>query len=218
MYPSVSQPVSAPASTADRILALLKAQGPLSAAELGKALEVTGEAARQQLHRLARHGLVASSSQAQGVGRPVKVWQLTPDGHRRFPDKHAGLLVQVLEHVQDALGDAALEQIIAARESQTRRSYLDVLGQARTLEERVTLLARTRTNEGYMCEARPVDAHTWFLVENHCPIGAAARQCRQLCQSELHLFRSVLGDDVQIERTEHIQSGGQRCTYRISVS
>lgn len=218
MYPSVSQPVSAPASTADRILALLKAQGPLSAAALGKALVVTGEAARQQLHRLARRGLVASSSQAQGVGRPVKVWQLTSDGHSRFPDKHAGLLVQMLQHVRDTLGETALEQVIAARENQTRRNYLEALDSAHTLEERIRLLAHTRTNEGYMCEAHPAKEGAWLLVENHCPIGAAARQCGELCQSELHLFRAVLGDNILIERTEHIQSGGQRCTYRISGS
>jgi predicted ArsR family transcriptional regulator len=31
----------------------------------------------------------------------------------------------------------------------------------------------------------------------------------------LELFRSVLGDDVSVEREEHLLSGGARCTYRL---
>src|SRR5438270_669056 len=58
-----------PRPAADRLLALLKTGGPRTAAELGAALGVTGEAARQQLVKLAADGLVEARSETHGVGR-----------------------------------------------------------------------------------------------------------------------------------------------------
>jgi predicted ArsR family transcriptional regulator len=52
-------------------------------------------------------------------------------------------------------------------------------------------------------------------VEHHCPIADAARACSGFCSSELELFRAVLGDDVVVERTQHLLAGDQRCAYRI---
>jgi predicted ArsR family transcriptional regulator len=52
------------------------------------------------------------------------------------------------------------------------------------------------------------------LVENHCPVCAAARACQDLCRSELDIFRAVLGG-AAVERTDHIVAGARRCAYRI---
>src|SRR5215475_11006301 len=62
---------------ADRFLVLLKTRGPQTAADLGKAASVTGEAARQQLVRLAADGLVVATTEPGGIGRPAQVWSLT---------------------------------------------------------------------------------------------------------------------------------------------
>ena len=51
---------------------------------------------------------------------------------------------------------------------------------------------------------------SFLLVENHCPICAAAAACQGLCRSELAIFRAVLGDDVTVERTDHILAGARR--------
>ncbi len=55
----------------------------------------------------------------------------------------------------------------------------------------------------------------FLLIENHCPICAAARACQGLCRSELAIFRAVLGPDVSVERIEHIPTGARRCAYRV---
>jgi predicted ArsR family transcriptional regulator len=53
-----------------------------------------------------------------------------------------------------------------------------------------------------------------LLVENHCPICAAASVCAGFCRSELETFRAVLG--AKVEREEHILLGARRCAYRIT--
>src|SRR5262245_14778728 len=90
---------------ADRFLVLLKTRGPQTAAELGKATGVTGEAARQQLVRLAADGLVVATTEPRGVGRPAQLWSLTEAGNARFPDAHAELTAQLLRSIRVQLGE-----------------------------------------------------------------------------------------------------------------
>ena len=66
-----------------------------------------------------------------------------------------------------------------------------------------------------MAEYAAAGEGCWRLVQSHCPIGVAAKHCLQLCALEPRLFRAILGEDVSIERTEHIQEGGRRCVYEI---
>ena len=54
-----------------------------------------------------------------------------------------------------------------------------------------------------------------LLVENHCPICAAAKACQQFCRSELRVFQEALGDDVTVERVDHILAGARRCAYLV---
>ena len=54
----------------------------------------------------------------------------------------------------------------------------------------------------------------YMLVENHCPICAAATACAGFCRSELETFRAALG--AEVERSEHILLGARRCAYRIT--
>ena len=205
-----------PRSTAERLLALLKSRGPQTAAELGAALGTTGENARQQLIKLAADGLATAQTTAQGVGRPTQVWRLTERGHARFPDGHAELTVSLLRGVREVLGAETLDQLIAAREDQMRVAYGAALATAQDVEARLTALAEIRTGEGYMAEWRPAeDGDGWLLVENHCPICAAAAFCQGFCRAELTIFQEALGPDCTVERDEHILLGARRCAYRV---
>lgn len=198
---------------ADRILLLLKTRGPQTAADLGAALGTTGEAARQQLTKLASDGLVEARSEPKGVGRPAQVWHLTAAGHARFPDAHADLTVQLIGTIRTALGPEALDRLICAREEETARRYGAELEGATGLRERVEKLAAIRSREGYMAEWRE-DGGDLLLIENHCPICAAAAACQGFCRSELDVFRAALGG-ASVEREEHIVGGDHRCVYRI---
>ncbi|MEQ8601002.1 MAG: metalloregulator ArsR/SmtB family transcription factor [Devosia sp.] len=212
---SLENAVWSPRSPAERILMVLKMHGALSAAALGKSLGTTSEAARQQLQRLADEGLVEATSAAGGVGRPTQLWSLAPAAQARFPDTHAALTVQLLDIVRDHLGENVLDTIITARETDTRSAYEAAIGATTDLKSRVAALADLRSQEGYMAAWTELPDGSMLLVENHCPICAAATACQGFCRAELDVFRSVLGPEVEVERQEHIVSGGRRCTYAI---
>lgn len=200
--------------TADRILQLLKRNGARTADQLGEALAMTGMGARRHLDRLVRDGLVRGFDRVEGVGRPRKLWTLTEKGHLRFPDAHAELTAKLIGDVRRLFGEEGLDRLIAERERDMRQNYESALKEKTKLEERVEELAALRTREGYMARAER-DGDGMLLIEDHCPICAAAETCQSFCRSELSIFRMVLGADVLIERTEYLLEGGRRCAYRI---
>jgi predicted ArsR family transcriptional regulator len=151
------------------------------------------------------------------VGRPTQLWSLTPAAQARFPDTHAALTVQLLDIIRSRLGADALESVIAAREADTRAAYETAVAAAPDLETRVAALADLRSQEGYMAAWTTEPDGSLLLVENHCPICAAATACQGFCRAELEVFRSVLGPDVTVERVEHIVAGGRRCSYTIKA-
>lgn len=203
--------------TADAILQLLKARGPLPAKVLAGRLAITAEAVRQHLAKHGAAGLVSHSDRARGVGRPKRIWRLSTRGHGRFPDGHSQLMLDMVTAVRSEFGDAGLDRLIAVREKQMIESYGERLRGVDGLAERVRALAALRDEEGYMAEARADGKGGFLLVENHCPICAAASACQGFCRSELEVFRKALGPGVRVEREEHLLSGARRCVYRIAA-
>jgi predicted ArsR family transcriptional regulator len=141
---------------------------------------------------------------------------LSAAGEARFPDAHAELTVRLIEAVRHELGEEALNRVVVARERDARRAYADELAGAVDMAERVARLAAIRTREGYMAEWWPVE-DGFVLVENHCPICAAATACQGFCRAELEVFQETLGPQVKVARTEHIPLGARRCAYRITL-
>lgn len=210
-----SSPQAGP-STAERILLRLKTRGPAAASELAGELEMTAEAARQQIQKLAAEGLIASRQAAAvaRAGRPRQEWELTARGHARFPDTHAQLTVQLLGSIRQLFGDPGLDKLINQREDDMRAHYLRLCADLPTLPKKLEKLADIRSAEGYMARIEK-EGKDWLLIEDHCPICAAAMTCQGFCRSELQLFGEVLGSEAEITREEHLPAGARRCVYRI---
>lgn len=201
-------------SSSDRLLLLLKTKGPLSTGVIAQELGITGEGARQQLQRLAEEGWVQFESISRGVGRPSLIWRLTGRGNRRFPDSHAELTVQLIDTIRDVLGDEALENVISAREYKVLLRYYDILVLEDGLEAKVAKFAALRSSDGYLAEWRK-DGEGYLLIENHCPICAAANACHDICKVELQTFQEMFKEWATVERLDHAIEGAQHCAYRI---
>jgi predicted ArsR family transcriptional regulator len=204
-----------PDRTSDRLLHALKATGPQTASALATRLAVTAVAVRQHLDKLAAADLVAYEDRREAVGRPKRYWRLGEAGHRRFPENHAGLTLELISAVTAVFGDAGLDQLIDHREAQTLAAYRARLAPAKGLAAKVAVLAQLRAAEGYIAEMREADDGSFLLIENHCPICIAATQCQNLCRSELAVFAAAMGPAAEITRIDHIVAGARRCAYRV---
>ncbi len=198
------------------LLERLKLEGPQDAGSLAKVLKISAMAVRQHLYSLQEERLVSYREEPRPVGRPAKLWRLTPAADKFFPDGHADLTLDLLDAIRQAFGEAGIEKLLETRTEAQRRDYQRQMAAKTSLKARVEALAARRSAEGYMAEVETLGRGRYRLVENHCPVCAAARTCQGLCAKELWLFRTVLGDDVTVERTDHILAGARRCAYEIS--
>lgn len=172
-------------------------------------------AVRQHLYALREQGFVTYEEQKRPVGRPAKLWRLTSTADSVFPDAHAELAVSLLGSMRRAFGSKGLDRLISVRSKEQIEGYGRRVPQRTCLRRRLEALATLRSEEGYMAEVIDGAGGELLLVENHCPICAAAKACSGLCAAELAVFRAVLGPGVEIERVEHIPAGARRCAYRV---
>jgi predicted ArsR family transcriptional regulator len=214
----MSAGVQAPGERKTRraITKLLKTEGPIDSAQLAERLGLTAMAVRQHLYVLQREGLVTAEERPVPIGRPAKFWRLTREADRLFPEAYAELSVALIDSVKDAFGEEGLERVLTSRCARQQTDYAKRIRPGDSIERKLRELAKVRSEEGYMAEIKKEGDGSFLLVENHCPICAAANACQGFCSTELDLFRSVLGPGISVERAEHIIKGDQRCVYRIT--
>ncbi|MBA3356214.1 MAG: transcriptional regulator [Pyrinomonadaceae bacterium] len=214
MKPETHQPGER--KTRRAIVKLLKTEGPIDSAHLAERLRLTAMAIRQHLYALQNENLVTAEERPVPVGRPAKFWRLTREADRLFPEAYAELNVALIDALKNTFGDEGLDRVLVSRCARQRADYTRRIRPKDSLEKKLKELVRVRTEEGYMAEIKTDVDGSFLLVENHCPICAAANACLGLCSTELDLFRSVLGPGVEVERIEHIVSGDRRCAYRVT--
>jgi predicted ArsR family transcriptional regulator len=203
-------------TTRAAIVRLLKTEGAMDSSRLAERLGLTAMAVRQHLYALHDDKFVTAEERAGAVGRPTKYWRLTPEADRFFPAAYAELSVALIDALGDAFGPAGLKRVLESRRARQELAYSELIASDAPLAEKVQHLAQVRTKEGYMAEVKREGKTSFLLIENHCPICAAATACKGLCETELDLFRRVLGPAIGVERIEHIVSGDRRCAYRIT--
>lgn len=203
-------------NTQDQILFLLKTRGPCTAQQLATLLDISSMGVRRHLDAWLEKGLLLTEDRADKVGRPARYWLLSDTGHARFPDRHSELTVQLIAQVRSLFGQAGLDKLITAREQIAETSYQERMAGAKTLSKRLAKLVEARDAEGYMAQLEKQPDGSFLLIENHCPICAAATACQGFCRSELDVFRRTLGPASTVERVEHVLVGGRRCVYRIT--
>ncbi len=202
--------------TRDKVLLHLKQKGPQTASQLASRIRVTPVAVRQHLYTLSEEGLVAFDDDRSRVGRPRRIWRLAPRAQAVFPDAHSDLAIELIDAMESAYGDEGLDQLVATRTRSQLKRYREALpSRDASIEKRVAALAKLRRGEGFMAEWSKERGGTLLLVENHCPICAAAAACPSLCRDELSVFKTAIGKGIPVERVEYILAGGRRCAYRI---
>jgi len=201
------------AGTRRRLFRALKGKGPSTAERLAAELQLTKMGVLRHLHAARDAGLVGAVSEPKGRGRPSLLWTLTAEADKVFPDAHAELAVSLLDQMQTAFGADGMNQLLTLRTQAQVDRYAARMHGARSTLERLRRLAAMRTEEGYMAQVERA-GRDYLLIERHCPICSAAKNCTGLCAAEATVF-SALFPNHTVERTEHLLAGDWRCAYRV---
>ena len=200
--------------TTEIIFQLLKEQGAMTAKSLSECLSMTTMGVRQHLLLLEEKQEIQFFDQKASRGRPTRYWQLTEKANHHFEDRHEELTVQLLISVREVFGEQGLDKLITQREETMLSQYEQAMTGLTTIEQRLRKLVSLRSAEGYMASIEQ-KSDCWWLLENHCPICAAATECNNFCRSELEIFQSLFTDLAVISREEHIIDGARRCAYKV---
>ena len=197
------------------ILLTLKREGPSTIAQLADALQLTGEAIRQQLLQLQREGWIESriarSEERGRTGRPATRYSLTEAGDHLFPKNYDLLNVAVMDAVAGELGTDGAKRVLA-RVCDDRVAAGEASVRGLTLEERVEKLKGFYFETDPYMDSQKVD-DGFLLVERNCPFLNTAMRRPMLCSVSVNALTRLLG--VRVAREETFQGGAGRCVFRI---
>ncbi len=206
-------------STRQHILHILKTEGPQSAADLTKKLNITNMAVRRHLNTLEKDGFIESQTMRQTMGRPTAVYRLSETAEDLFPKKYHLLMSDLLNELVHAAGEDMIDVLFERRKHTLTNKYQAKM-EGKSLREKVAALADIQNENGYMAEWKCRKSGSsareeYAIIEHNCPIARIAAEYKQACRCELELFETLL--DADVTRTSCIADGEHQCTYLIQA-
>ena len=196
------------AGTRERVLRLLLAEGPTTAAALAERLGLTTAGVRRHLDGMVGDGtLVATEPRTRRTrarGRPARVYALTDAGHAHAQHSYDDLAADALSFLE---GLGVVEQFAAARAEELRARYAVDVPAGGT-----AALADALSADGYAATVHEVSTGTQ-ICQHHCPVAGVAARFPQLCEAETAAFSHLLGQHVQ--RLATIAHGDGVCTTHV---
>lgn len=211
-------PADQEATTRDRVLQHIIADGPVTAAELAGVLNLTAAGIRRHIGCLEETGLVTvHDGRPTGArGRPARAYVATERAHSEGSGEYPDLATQALHFLASVAGEDAVEDFAQRRMEDLEKRYAPKIT-APDVEGRVQQLADALSADGFAASVRPVaGAVTVQLCQGHCPVQHVAAQFPALCDAESQAFSRLLGSHTQ--RLVTLANGGHVCTTNVPVA
>lgn len=203
--------------TRSRVLHTVSADGPISAAELGRHLQLTPAAVRRHLDALVARGMVAPHEPVaarRGRGRPARAYVVSDRGHRSLEADYEELAVEVLRYLSREVGPDAVAGFAHDRLAALEQRYAARLASVGPdPRARAEALVQALSDDGFAATTRPVGtgAATGIqLCQGHCPVQSAAEEFPAFCEAETDVFSRLLG--VHVQRLATLAGGHHVCT------
>lgn len=196
----------------EKIIYLLKKNGPMSIDDLSKELHITSMGIRQHLLSLERRGLIDYVTKRQGIGRPAFLYKLTEKADDLFPKAYCDFGIQMLRDIEKNEGRDKVENIFKWRKIRMIKDFKDSLSDKKTLRDRVSGIKDILESDGYFAEFKEINSHYSLEIYN-CPLFRLATEFDEACRYDLQMFRELLGKEVT--RKACIIDGDPSCTYII---
>lgn len=203
--------------TRSRVLQYVSADGPITAAELGRHLDLTPAAVRRHLDVLVEQGAVTpheATAGRRGRGRPARAYVVSDAGHAALEADYDSLAVEVLRYLAEHAGPSAVEDFARSRVADLEQRYAARLAAAGSdPAARADALVDALTQDGFAATARPVGAGSLTgvqLCQGHCPVQQVASEFPTFCEAETDAFSRLLG--VHVQRLATLAGGHHVCT------
>jgi len=200
-------------NTRKRVLRTLLLSQSRTVNELAEAVDINPISVRHHVTKLEAEGLIQSDEERHGVGRPRLVYSLTSKGMEQFPQRYLQLTLRLLEHLKKNLSEKILTEIFQElAEGITNELTQDIDLEDLSLEERLHLLEKVLTAEGYVVNLQEEDGN-FYLVEASCPYHHIGEDYPEICILDQELIAHFTA--TATKRIECILDGDKQCKYLI---
>nr|WP_083283027.1 helix-turn-helix domain-containing protein [Humibacillus sp. DSM 29435] len=203
--------------TRSRVLQMVSVDGPVTAAELGRHLDLTPAAVRRHLDALVEQGVVAThdaGTARRGRGRPARAYVVSEAGHSSLGADYDSVAVEVLRYLAKQSGPEAVAEFARSRTAEAEQRYAAALSAVGDdTADRADALVTALSEDGFAATARPVGAGALAgiqLCQGHCPVQHVAAEFPAFCEAETEAFSRLLG--VHVQRLATLAGGHHVCT------
>lgn len=218
-------PRDADGSTRERVLQLVVEEGPISAAQLGRELNLTAAAVRRHLDAMTEKGLVEIkkvTSRRKGAGRPSRRYVISSRGQQELGDDYLKLVRTALAVLDKDEDSDAAQDLARAYFSQFEERYGAELDSTQDLDERTEKLSELFSADGFAGFTRLVGRDNPLLAmqstqlcQGHCPVREIAAAHPVFCEEETAMIARLL--DVDVRRLSTQAAGAHVCTTHVPV-
>lgn len=161
--PQAVGPAAGGDSTRERVLQVVLTEGPVSAAEVGRHLDLTAAAVRRHLDVLSEEGTVEVKLIAgnRGAGRPSRRYVVSHQGQAGLGDDYLTIATDALQRLAELQGPDAVRHVARDRFAEVERRFQEEMAAAessgeplRDLQARTDTLARVLDEEGFAASLR----------------------------------------------------------------
>lgn len=188
--------------------ALLNKRGGMTVDEIATSLDISRNAVNQHLSSLESAGFVAAAAYTTTRGRPSRLYQLTPQGIEAFPKHYSLISSQMIQWMQDTLGEKPLRDCMQALGEGLAEKFSSRVPVGDT-PEKMKAVTAIMQELGY--EARLGSGEEPEIIATNCVFHQLAQDCEQVCQLDLALLANLL--DAEVEHRECMVRGGVCCRF-----
>lgn len=196
-------------STRERVLKTLLTQEQCTINELALAVDINPISVRHHITKLQSEGLVNSTEERHGVGRPRRVYFLTDEGRERFPQRYLRLTLRLLEQLKETMPQQMVDELFTQMAQDLAKEYKDELD-GLAIEERLDLVMELLTNEGFTIDWEQ-RGDTYQILETSCPYFHVGQDHPEVCKIDQTLISTIL--NVPTQKIKCKLNGDAHCIF-----
>jgi len=181
--------------------------------QLSELLHISEISVRHHLISLEEEGVISSSEERHGVGRPRFVYRLTEKGYQNAPTDYRKISDQALQTMKQFLGTDTLMELLTAVGRDLAANYSSGIS-SQDHDQALSQIASALTRDGFIFSwAR--SGEKYMLTTHHCPFHYLGQGHPEICAINRALLESLIQKPISHESC--ILQGDEACTYTYEV-
>lgn len=201
-------------STRDKILQVLLNNPFSTINDLAETVGINPISVRHHLTALQVEGSVQAVEERHGVGRPRLAYSLTDSGAEKFPTRYLNLTNLLLSQLKNRLSKTDFENLFR-HIGREMTAQLPPKVRAKSLEERLDILAAFMTQQGFTLEWSK-KGENYEITELTCPFFHIGKHHPEVCTIDQTLISTVL--TAPVRKVQCLVDGDFQCSYILELS